>query len=71
MREDPPAELIELLSRLKLADGAAIRSAAGRAKSLARGLPLFPSVWSMHWPKHGGLRRIRPLKSTPAAGPSF
>jgi len=45
MREDPPAELTDLLSRLKLADGAAIRGAAGRAKSLARGLPLFPTVW--------------------------
>ena len=45
MRDDPPAELIELLSRLKLADGAAIRGVTGRAKALARGVPLFPSVW--------------------------
>ncbi len=45
MRDEPPAELIDLLSRLRLADAETVREMLGRARSLAQGLPLFPSVW--------------------------
>ncbi len=45
MREDPPAELVELLARLQLADAAAIRAAHSRARQLAGSMPLLASVW--------------------------
>ncbi len=45
MREQPPSELIELMSRLRLATAVEIDRAYGPAKQLARNWPLFQSVW--------------------------
>lgn len=45
MREQPPQPLIELLQRIGLATGADVQSVYGRARRLARDLPLFESVW--------------------------
>ncbi|MEA1950250.1 MAG: protein kinase [Planctomycetota bacterium] len=45
MRHTPPESLVELLGRLGLATADDFRAAAGRARRLARGLPLFESVW--------------------------
>ena len=45
MRHTPPESLVELLRQLGLASADDLRAAAGRARRLARGLPLFESVW--------------------------
>jgi len=45
MRAEPPPSFVELLSRTGLATEADLRRAAPRARRLARGLPLFESVW--------------------------
>ena len=45
MRQEPPSKLIELLERTGLATAGQVRGVRGRAKRLARGLPLFESVW--------------------------
>ena len=45
MRHIPPESLVELLRQLGLASAADLRAAAARARRLARGLPLFESVW--------------------------
>ena len=45
MREEPPQELIALVERLGLATAEQIRGMGPRARGLARGLPLFESVW--------------------------
>jgi len=45
MREQPPAPLVDLLERLHLATPAEVRTVYGRARRLARDLPLFTSVW--------------------------
>ena len=45
MREEPPQELIALVERLELATADQVRGLARRARRLARGLPLFESVW--------------------------
>ncbi|MBN2291860.1 MAG: hypothetical protein JXM70_05510, partial [Pirellulales bacterium] len=45
MRHTPPESLVELLGRLALATPDDFRAVAGRARRLARGLPLFESVW--------------------------
>ncbi len=45
MRQEPPTRLIELLERTGLATAGQVRGVRGRAKRLARGLPLFESVW--------------------------
>lgn len=45
MREGPPEELIALVERLKLATPSQVCRLGRRARRLARGLPLFDSVW--------------------------
>lgn len=45
MRDEPSIALVELLARLGLANEQQIRGVALRARRLARGLPLFESVW--------------------------
>ena len=45
MRQEPPSKLIELMERTGLATAGQVRGVRGRAKRLARGLPLFESVW--------------------------
>ena len=45
MREEPPQELVRLLERLDLAAPDRVRSMGRRMHRLARGLPLFDSVW--------------------------
>ena len=45
MRQEPPKQLLELVQRTGLATAGQIRGVRGRAKRLARGLPLFESVW--------------------------
>ena len=45
MREDPPAELVELLERLRLASAADVRGVYDRVRRLAGDLPLFQTVW--------------------------
>lgn len=45
MRELPPDSLVDLVGRLGLADAAQVASVSRRAQRLARGLPLFTSVW--------------------------
>ena len=45
MRDEPSIALVELLARLGLANEQQIRGVAPRARRLARGLPLFESVW--------------------------
>ncbi len=45
MRHTPPESLVELLGRLGLATADDFRAVAGRARRLARDLPLFESVW--------------------------
>jgi eukaryotic-like serine/threonine-protein kinase len=45
MRTEPPPNLVELLKRTGLATDADLRRAAPRTRRLARGLPLFESVW--------------------------
>lgn len=45
MRAEPPAELVELLSRAGLATVEQVRALSPRVRQLAGDLPLFPSVW--------------------------
>jgi eukaryotic-like serine/threonine-protein kinase len=45
MRADPPAELVELLERLRLATAEQVRGVYPRVTRLAGELPLFSSVW--------------------------
>jgi len=45
MRAEPPPSFVDLLTRTGLATDAELRRAAPRARRLARGLPLFESVW--------------------------
>jgi len=45
VRDEPSIALVELLARLGLANEQQIRGVALRARRLARGLPLFESVW--------------------------
>ncbi len=45
MREAPPQELVALIERLRLATPSQIARLGRRARRLARGLPLFDSVW--------------------------
>ena len=45
MSHSPSTELLALLARLGLAAPAEVHAVARRAKKLARGLPLFDSVW--------------------------
>jgi len=45
MRAEPPPSFVDLLTRTGLATDADLRRAAPRARRLARGLPLFESVW--------------------------
>src|SRR3954453_11004197 len=45
MRDEPPQHLIDLLARLQLATAEQVRAARGRARGLARGLPLMESAW--------------------------
>src|SRR6185295_5462928 len=45
MRDEPTAELIELLQRLRLADAAQVQGVAGQVRKLAGELPHFQSVW--------------------------
>jgi serine/threonine-protein kinase len=45
VRPEPPAELVEALSRLELATHEQLRRVAPRVRRLARDLPLFESVW--------------------------
>ncbi len=46
MRAGPPQELIALVERLKLATPSQVCRLGRRARRLARGLPLFDSVWT-------------------------
>lgn len=45
MRDGPPTALTDLLARLHLATPQEVRAVRGRARRLARDLPLFESVW--------------------------
>ncbi|MBX9790605.1 MAG: protein kinase [Pirellulales bacterium] len=45
MRNEPPIALVDLLARLGIASESQVRSVSARARRLARGLPLFESVW--------------------------
>jgi len=45
MPEGPPQDLIALVERLELATARQVGRLARRARRLARGLPLFDSVW--------------------------
>jgi serine/threonine protein kinase len=45
MHESPPEPLVALLGQLGLATPAQVEAIGGRARRLARGLPLFASVW--------------------------
>ena len=45
MRQEPPKPLLELVQRTGLATAGQVRAVRGRAKRLARRLPLFESVW--------------------------
>ncbi len=45
MKEHPPPELVNLLSKLGLARGEQIRAVRGRVRRLSRDLPAFESVW--------------------------
>lgn len=45
MNEQLPGALVNLLERLELADAARVARVERRARRLARGLPLFESVW--------------------------
>src|SRR5690606_14886162 len=45
MRDQPSAELLDLLARLNLASAAQVRSVARRVRHLAGDLPHIDSVW--------------------------
>src|SRR3954466_4940285 len=45
MRDDPPAELTDLLARLHLATIDQVRSVRRRARRLAGELPLYDAIW--------------------------
>ena len=45
MRQEPPKQLLELVERTGLASAGQVRGVRGRARRMARGLPLFESVW--------------------------
>jgi hypothetical protein len=45
MRADPPAEIVELLARLRLSSAEQVRGVYPRVQRLAGELPLFSSVW--------------------------
>ncbi|MDH3717870.1 MAG: protein kinase [Planctomycetota bacterium] len=45
MPDEPSGELIQLLERLKLASHSGVMAVGRRARRLARGLPVFDSVW--------------------------
>ena len=45
MRLEPPKQLLELVQRTGLATAGQVRGVRGRARRMARGLPLFESVW--------------------------
>ncbi len=45
MRAEPPAELIELLERLQVAQAADLDAVQARVRQLANDLPPFPSLW--------------------------
>ncbi|HIQ21521.1 MAG TPA: hypothetical protein EYH34_09855 [Planctomycetes bacterium] len=51
MAAEPPAELVDLLEQLGLSGRSELRRVAGTARRLARGLPLFESVWvdALQW----------------------
>ena len=45
MHDEPPPNLVDLLARLRLAKPEQLRAVRPFARALARGLPLFESVW--------------------------
>ncbi|MBN1910485.1 MAG: protein kinase [Pirellulales bacterium] len=60
MKEGPPRELVDLLGQLGLASDDDFEAVGRRARRLARGLPLFGSVWVDALAQ---ARRITPLQA--------